>query len=267
MITWTKAEKFATDICRNVPVLDTGARNSTITFVQRNIGDVFLSWENEAFLAIRELGKDRLEIVIPSVSILAEPPVAVVDKVVDKKGTRAIAEDYLRFLYSADGQAIAGRPRDASATAKYADFFPSLNLITIDEVFGGWAAAQKNTSTTAESSIAYTAPRGDSTVAGAISTARTISARRTPPAAPRSRLSMPPGSLFASRRSCTEPTLRSRLLSRTKRSNAGCWPKASESPCASGARAYSRAIRQRSDGVGPFLTAANQPKSRFPPRF
>jgi sulfate transport system substrate-binding protein len=141
-----KAQAFVAAIYKNVPVLDTGARGSTITFVQRNIGDVFLSWENEAFLAISELGKDRFEIVVPSLSILAEPPVAVVDKVVDKKGTRAVAEAYLGFWYTPEGQAIAAkhfyRPRDAAALARNADRFPKVNLFTIDDVFGGWAKAQ-----------------------------------------------------------------------------------------------------------------------------
>jgi len=142
-----KAEKFVADIYRNVPVLDTGARGSTITFVQRNIGDVFLSWENEAFLAVKEFGPDKFEIVVPTVSILAEPTVAVVDKVVDKRKTREIAEEYLRFLYSPEGQAIAAkhfyRPRVPGVAAKNAEWFPKVNLFTIDDVFGGWTAAQK----------------------------------------------------------------------------------------------------------------------------
>ena len=141
-----KAEQFVAAIYKNVPVLDTAARASTITFVQRGIGDVFLSWENEAFLAIEELGKDRFEIVVPSISILAEPPVAVVDKVVDKKGTREVAEAYLQFWYTAEAQAIAAknfyRPRDAAELAKHANRFPKVNLFTIDEVFGGWEKAQ-----------------------------------------------------------------------------------------------------------------------------
>ena len=142
-----KAKEFVKNIFKNVPVLDTGARGSTITFVERGVGDVFISWENEAFLAINELGKDKFEIVIPSVSILAEPPVAVVDKVVDKKGTRAAAEAYLNYLYSKEGQEIAGkhyyRPRDPEVAKKYEKVFPTLNLLTIDENFGGWRAAQK----------------------------------------------------------------------------------------------------------------------------
>jgi sulfate transport system substrate-binding protein len=142
-----RAEKFVTDIFANVPVLDTGARGSTITFVQRGMGDVLLAWENEAFLAINELGKDKLEIVLPSVSILAEPPVAVVDKVVDKHGTRALAQAYLEFLYTKEGQEIAAkhyyRPRDSEVAAKHASVFPKIDLFTIDEVFGGWQTAQK----------------------------------------------------------------------------------------------------------------------------
>ncbi len=142
-----KAERFVADIYKNVPVLDTGARGSTITFTRRNIGDVFLSWENEAFLAVKEFGADKFEIVVPSVSILAEPSVAVVDKVVDKRGTRALAEEYLRFLYSNEGQTIAAkhyyRPRNPEAAAKNKERFPEVALFTIDEVFGGWAVAQK----------------------------------------------------------------------------------------------------------------------------
>jgi sulfate/thiosulfate transport system substrate-binding protein len=142
----TKARAFATQLFKNVPVLDTGARGSTNTFVQRGIGDVLLAWENEAFLAVKELGPDKFEIVVPSFSILAEPPVAVVDKVVDKKGTRAVAQAYLEFLYSAEGQAIAAkhfyRPRDKAALAKAPVRFPDLKLVTIDDTFGGWAKAQ-----------------------------------------------------------------------------------------------------------------------------
>ncbi len=142
-----KAKEFVKNIFKNVPVLDTGARGSTITFVERGVGDVFISWENEAFLAINELGKDKFEIVIPSVSILAEPPVAVVDKVVDKKGTRATAEAYLNHLYSKEGQEIAGkhyyRPRDPEVAKKFEKVFPKLSLLTIDDDFGGWRAAQK----------------------------------------------------------------------------------------------------------------------------
>ncbi len=129
-----------------MPVLDTGARGSTTTFVQRGIGDVLLAWENEAFLAVKELGPDKFEIVVPSVSILAEPPVAVVDKVVDKRGTRAVAEAYLQYLYSPEGQEIAAknfyRPRLEAVAAKYAASFPQIPLFTIDDEFGGWDKAQ-----------------------------------------------------------------------------------------------------------------------------
>ena len=129
-----------------MPVLDSGARGSTTTFVQRGIGDVFLAWENEAFLAINELGPDKFEIVIPSVSILAEPPVAVVDKFADKHGTRAVAQAYLEYLYSEEGQKIAAknyyRPRNPKVAASVS-IFPELELFTIDEVFGNWAKAQK----------------------------------------------------------------------------------------------------------------------------
>ncbi|MCC7372971.1 MAG: sulfate ABC transporter substrate-binding protein [Chloroflexi bacterium] len=141
-----KAKQFVAELFKNVPVLDTGARGSTTTFVQRGIGDVLLAWENEAHLAIDELGKDRFEIVAPAFSILAEPPVAVIDKVVEKRGTRPLAEAYLRHLYTEDGQEIAARryyrPRLASVAAKYASAFPKIELVTIDEPFGGWAKAQ-----------------------------------------------------------------------------------------------------------------------------
>ncbi|MBX3501900.1 MAG: sulfate ABC transporter substrate-binding protein [Alphaproteobacteria bacterium] len=142
-----RAEQFVKEIYANVPVLDTGARGSTITFVQRGQGDVLLAWENEAHLATNELGRDRLEIVIPSVSILAEPPVTVVDRVVDRRGTRALAMGYLEFLYTAEGQEIAARhnyrPRDAAVAARHAKTFPELDLLTIDQDFGGWQQAQK----------------------------------------------------------------------------------------------------------------------------
>jgi sulfate/thiosulfate transport system substrate-binding protein len=142
-----KAREMMAALFRNVPVLDSGARGATSTFVQREIGDVLLAWENEAFLAVAELGKDKLEIVIPSMSILAEPPVAVVDKVVDRKKTRAVAEAYLQYLYTPEGQEIAAkhyyRPRLDAVAKKYAARFPKINLVTIDEVFGGWAKAQK----------------------------------------------------------------------------------------------------------------------------
>jgi sulfate transport system substrate-binding protein len=142
-----KARTFVAQLFKNVPVLDTGARGSTNTFVQRGIGDVLLAWENEAFLAVKELGTDKFEVVVPSLSILAEPPVAVVDKVVDKKGTRAVAQAYLEFLYSPQGQALAAkhyyRPRDEAALAKAPVKFPELTLVTIDDAFGGWARAQR----------------------------------------------------------------------------------------------------------------------------
>jgi sulfate transport system substrate-binding protein len=142
-----KAKEFVTALFKNVPVLDSGARGSTTTFVQRGLGDVFISWENEAFLAIKEFGADKFEIVAPSLSILAEPPVTVVDKVVDKRGTRKVAEAYLEYLYSPEGQEIAGRnfyrPRLEAAAKKYEKQFPKINLFTIDEVFGGWKKAQQ----------------------------------------------------------------------------------------------------------------------------
>jgi sulfate transport system substrate-binding protein len=142
-----KAQEFVTKLYGNVPVLDSGARGSTTTFVERGIGDVLLAWENEAFLAIKELGPDKFEIVVPSLSILAEPPVTVVDKYADKHGTRKVAQAYLDYLYSAEGQEIAAqnyyRPTDEKVAAKYAKNFPKLNLITIDSVFGGWSKAQK----------------------------------------------------------------------------------------------------------------------------
>lgn len=142
-----KAKGFVTALYKNVPVLDSGARGSTTTFVERGIGDVLISWENEAFLAQKELGPGKFEIVVPSLSILAEPPVALVDKVVDRKGTRKLAEAYLRFLYTPAGQEIAARnfyrPVDAKVAAKYEKRFPKINLFTIDEIFGGWAKTQK----------------------------------------------------------------------------------------------------------------------------
>jgi sulfate/thiosulfate transport system substrate-binding protein len=142
-----KAKDFVTKLYRNVPVLDSGARGATTTFVQRSQGDVLIAWENEAFLAVNELGKDRFEIVVPSLSILAEPPVTVVDRVVDRKGTRKLAEEYLKYLYSPEGQEIAAkhyyRPIDKKVAAKYARQFPKLNLVTIDDTFGGWTKAQK----------------------------------------------------------------------------------------------------------------------------
>jgi sulfate/thiosulfate-binding protein len=142
-----KAKDLVGKIYKNTKVLDTGARGSLTTFTERAIGDVLISWENEAYLATKELGPDKFEIVVPSVSILAEPPVTVVDKNVDKKGTRKVAEAYLEYLYSPEGQDIAGkhfyRPRDAKAAEKYKSQFSPVTLFTIDEVFGGWAKAQK----------------------------------------------------------------------------------------------------------------------------
>jgi sulfate transport system substrate-binding protein len=143
----TKAKEFVKNIYKNVPVLDTGARGSTTTFVERGIGDVLLAWENEAFLAQKELGPDKFEIVVPSLSILAEPTVTVVDKVVDKRKTRAVAQAYLEYLYSEQGQEIAAqnyyRPTLESVAKKYEGKFPKVNLIKIDDVFGGWQKAQK----------------------------------------------------------------------------------------------------------------------------
>jgi sulfate transport system substrate-binding protein len=142
-----KAQDFVAKLYKNVPVLDSGARGATTTFVQRGIGDVLVAWENEALLATEKLGKDQFEIIVPSVSILAEPPVSIVDKVVDKRGSRKAAQAYLEFLYSAEGQEIAARhyyrPQQAAVLAKYAKTFPQVTLFTIDEVFGGWTKAQK----------------------------------------------------------------------------------------------------------------------------
>jgi sulfate/thiosulfate-binding protein len=141
------ARDFVTKIYKNVKVLDSGARGSTTTFVERGIGDVFISWENEAFLAVKELGPGKLDIVVPSLSILAEPPITVVDKVVDKRGTREVATEYLKFWYTPEAQEIAAknfyRPRDPQALAKHAEQFVNVKLITIDDVFGGWQKAQK----------------------------------------------------------------------------------------------------------------------------
>jgi len=141
-----KIRDYIGKLLANVPVLDTGARGATTTFVERGVGDVLLAWENEAFLAQRELGADQFEIVVPSLSILAEPPVALVDTIVDKRGTREVAQAYLEYLYSEQGQHIAAkhyyRPRLPSVVAQYADTFPALNLVTVDDVFGGWQKAQ-----------------------------------------------------------------------------------------------------------------------------
>ena len=141
------AQAFVGSLFKNVPVLDSGARGSTVTFAERGIGDVLLTWENEAHLAIKEFGDNKFDVVYPPTSILAEPPVAVVDKVVDKRGTREVAQAYLEYLYSTEGQEIAARnfyrPIDPAIAAKYAAKFPKINLFTIDEVFGGWTKAQK----------------------------------------------------------------------------------------------------------------------------
>ncbi len=141
------AKAFVKRIYANTKVLDSGARGSTTTFVERGIGDVLIAWENEAYLAVKELGPDKFQIVTPSLSILAEPPVSVVDKTVDKKGTRKVAQAYLEYLYSPEGQEIAAknyyRPRDPKVAAKYAKTFAPVKLVTIDEVFGGWRNAQK----------------------------------------------------------------------------------------------------------------------------
>jgi sulfate transport system substrate-binding protein len=140
------ARDFATKLYRNVAVLDAGARGATTTFVERGIGDVLIAWENEALLATHELGADKFEVVVPSVSILAEPPVAIVDQNVDKRGTRAVAQAYLEFLGSEEGQELSAkhyyRPRSAAVAAKYAEQFPKLELFTVDDVFGGWQKAQ-----------------------------------------------------------------------------------------------------------------------------
>jgi sulfate transport system substrate-binding protein len=143
----SKARDFVARLYKNVPVLDSGARGATTTFVQRGIGDVLIAWENEAFLAINELGKGKLELIVPSVSILAEPPVAVVDKIAARHGTAVVAKAYMDFLYSPEGQEIAARnyyrPRSKEVAAKYDKQFPHLTLFTVDEVFGGWQKAQK----------------------------------------------------------------------------------------------------------------------------
>jgi sulfate transport system substrate-binding protein len=142
-----KAKDFVQRIFKNVPILDTGARGSTVTFVERGIGDVLIAWENEAILAVKDIGKGQFEIVAPSLSILAEPPVAVVDKVANKHKTAALAKAYLEYLYTPEGQEIVARnyyrPRSQSVATKYAAQFPKVTLFTIDEVFGGWTKAQK----------------------------------------------------------------------------------------------------------------------------
>jgi len=142
-----KARDFVGRLYKNVPVLDSGARGSTTTFAERGMGDVLLAWENEAFLSLKEFGSDKFEIVAPSLSILAEPPVAVVDKVAAKKGTQAVAEAYLKYWYTKEGQEIAARnfyrPRDPEVAKVHADSFAKVELFTIDDLFGGWTKAQK----------------------------------------------------------------------------------------------------------------------------
>lgn len=142
-----KAKEFVADIFKNVPVLDSGARGSATTFIERGIGDVFISWENEAYLALKAYGQDKLEIVVPSFSVLAEPTVALIDKVVDKKDTRKVAEAYLQYLYSEEGQEIAAkyfyRPTNEKIAAKYAKQFTPIKLFKVDEAFGSWKNAQK----------------------------------------------------------------------------------------------------------------------------
>lgn len=142
-----EAKKFVTELYKNVEVLDSGARGATTTFVERGIGDVLITWENEAYLSVNELGVDKFNIIVPSLSILAEPPVAVVDKVVDKKGTREVSEAYLEHLYSKEGQEIAAknyyRPIDKEIAEKYKNKFKEVKLVTVDDIFGGWQNAQK----------------------------------------------------------------------------------------------------------------------------
>jgi len=142
----SKAQAFVKALYGNVPVLDSGARGATTTFVQRGIGDVLVSWENEAFLALQEFGADQFVIIAPSISIVAEPPVAVVDGVVNKHGTRSVADAYLRYLYEPAGQDLAGkhffRPRSADVLKKYEQKFPKIEMFAIDELFGGWGQAQ-----------------------------------------------------------------------------------------------------------------------------
>jgi sulfate/thiosulfate-binding protein len=141
-----KAKEFVTKLYKNVPVLDSGARGSTTTFVERGLGDVLIAWENDALLSLKEFGADKFEIVYPSISILAEPPVSIVDKVVDRKGTREVATAYLQYLYTPEGQEIAAqnfyRPRLAEIAEKYSKQFPKLELFTVDDAFGGWTKAQ-----------------------------------------------------------------------------------------------------------------------------
>ncbi len=142
-----KAKEFVTKLYKNVPVLDSGARGATTTFVERGLGDVLIAWENDALLSLKEFGADKFEIIYPSVSIQAEPPVSIVDKVVDRKGTRAVATAYLEYLYSPEGQEIAAknfyRPRLPEVAEKYSQQFPKIELFTVDDLFGGWSKAQK----------------------------------------------------------------------------------------------------------------------------
>ena len=142
-----KAKEFVTKLYKNVPVLDSGARGATNTFVERGLGDVLIAWENDALLSLKEFGADKFEIIYPSVSVQAEPPVSVVDKVVDRKGTRAVATAYLEYLYSPEGQEIAAknfyRPRLPEVAEKYSKQFPKIELFTVDDLFGGWSKAQK----------------------------------------------------------------------------------------------------------------------------
>ena len=141
------AREYVRKLYKNVPVLDSGARGATVTFAERGLGDVLLAWENEAYLSLKEFGADKFDIVYPSISVLAEPPVALVDKVADKHGTRAVAQAYLEYLYSPEAQEIAARnyyrPVDPAVAAKYAENFPKIRLFNVDDTFGGWAKAQK----------------------------------------------------------------------------------------------------------------------------
>ncbi len=143
----TKVKDFMKKLYQNVEVLDSGARGATTTFVERGIGDVLIAWENEAYLTLEEFGDDKYEIVNPSISILAEPPVAVIDEVVEKKGTKEVAEAYLKYLYTDAGQEIAAknfyRPRDEKVLAEYGDQFANIDMVTVDDTFGGWKKAQE----------------------------------------------------------------------------------------------------------------------------
>jgi sulfate/thiosulfate-binding protein len=142
------ARDYISKLFKNVPVLDSGARGATISFVERGLGDVLLAWENEALISLKEWGPDKFDVITPSISILAEPPVSIVDKVVDRRGTRKVAEEYLKYLYSDEGQEIIAknyyRPINPKIAAKYASQYPKVNLITVDNTFGGWQKAQKD---------------------------------------------------------------------------------------------------------------------------